>query len=348
MPSQRAPKWGVIYNADALPLSDVLHFAALAEQAGADSLWTAEGWRDGLVPLSAIASRVNRIRLGTGILQMARPPVLTVLSALSMAEYTNGRFVLGVGTGPRDWNRNWHGMDVPHPVPQMREYIECLRTLLKAAPDRPAKFEGKYYNVQGYTPFLEPPAWNIPIYLAGVNRRMIELAGSHADGLILGPLNSVPYLKDTVHPNLKKGLDKRSTGGCELCVTRICAVHEDPQRARDLARHAIAFYSVLPYYDVVLSPLGFSGPVAAIRDAFSRMDFPAMIDAVTDDMVSALAFAGTADEVRQQAKQFEGLVDCVILYTPFFGIVVVQEPVAIGARPVYGWLNQSASVCYND
>lgn len=318
MATGQSPKWGVIYNADALPLSEVLDFAALAEQAGADSLWTAEGWRDGFVPLSAMASRVNRVRLGTGIVQMARPPVLTVLSALSMAEYTNGRFVLGVGTGPRDWNLNWHGMDVPHPVRQIREYIECLRTLLKATPTQPVKFEGTYYNVQSYMPFLSPATTDIPIYLAGVNRRMIQLAGSHADGLILGPLNSVPYLKDTVHLNLKKGLDKRGTGHCELCVTRICAVHEDSRRARDLARHAVAFYSILPYYDVVLSPLGFSGPVAAIRDAFSRLDFSAMIEAVTHDMVSALAFAGTRDEVRQQAKQFDGLVDSVILYTPFF------------------------------
>ena len=64
MATGQSPKWGVVYNADALPLSEVLDFAALAEQAGADSLWTAEGWRDGFVPLSAMASRVNRVRLG--------------------------------------------------------------------------------------------------------------------------------------------------------------------------------------------------------------------------------------------------------------------------------------------
>ena len=106
-------------------------------------------------------------------------------------------------------------------------------------------------------PFLSPPVSDIPIYLAGVNRRMIELAGSHADGLILGLLNSVAYLRDTVLPNLKKGLAKRDGGGCELCLPRICSVNADRSRALDLARHAIAFYSVLPYLRHCARAFGF-------------------------------------------------------------------------------------------
>ena len=209
---------------------------------------------------------------------------------------------------------------MPHPVAQIREYIECIRTLLKATPTLPGKFEGQYYKVQEYVPFLSPPVSDIPIYLAGVNRRMIELAGSHADGLILGPLNSVAYLRDTVLPNLKKGLAKRNGGGCELCLPRICSVNADRSRARDLARHAIAFYSVLPYYDIVLAPLGFADRANAIREAFGRLDFAAMIGAVSDDMVAALAIAGTEDEVRDQARQFTELVDTIILYCPYFGV----------------------------
>ena len=149
---------------------------------------------------------------------------------------------------------------------------------------------------------------------------MIELAGSHADGLILGPLNSVAYLRDTVLPNLKKGLAKRRGGGCELCLPRICSVNADRSRARDLARHAIAFYSVLPSYDIVLAPLGFADRANAIREAFGRLDFAAMIGAVSDDMVAALAIAGTEDEVHDQARQFTELVDTIILYCPYFGV----------------------------
>jgi alkanesulfonate monooxygenase SsuD/methylene tetrahydromethanopterin reductase-like flavin-dependent oxidoreductase (luciferase family) len=136
---------------------------------------------------------------------------------------------------------------------------------------------------------------------------MIQLAGSHTDGLIFGPLNSVLYLKDTVHPNLKKGMAKRNGGTYQLCLTRLCAVNRDGAHARNQIRRTIAFYTVLPYYDVVLSPLGFSTQAMAIRDAFVKGDYEAMVNVVTDDMVAALAFAGTKDDIRAQARQFEGL-----------------------------------------
>ena len=90
--------------------------------------------------------------------------------------------------------------------------------------------------------------------------------------------------------------------------------------ARSLARHSIAFYAVLPYYDIVLSPLGFDTEVKAIREAFSRGDIPAMFSAVTDDMVAALALAGTPDEVRRRRAEFEGLADNILIASPYFGV----------------------------
>ena len=77
---------------------------------------------------------------------------------------------------------------------------------------------------------------------------------------------------------------------------------------------------MLPYYDIVLAPLGFADRANAIREAFGRLDFAAMIGAVSDDMVAALAIAGTEDEVRDQARQFIELVDTIILYCPYFGV----------------------------
>jgi alkanesulfonate monooxygenase SsuD/methylene tetrahydromethanopterin reductase-like flavin-dependent oxidoreductase (luciferase family) len=241
-------KWSVIYNGDSLSLADMLHFAPLAEQAGADSIWTAEAWRDAFVPLTAMASTVKTVRLGTAIAQMARPPVLTALSALSLAEYTNGRFVLGVGVAPRDWNKNWHGFDVPHPVPRIREYIECIRTAFTATTSRPVSYTGDYYQLRDYVRFVETPITQIPIYLAGVNPLMIQLSGTHSDGLLLGPLNGTKYLSEIVHPNLVKGLRRagRDKAAVDVCATRICSVNRDAARARDLARHGIAFYATYP------------------------------------------------------------------------------------------------------
>ena len=94
MASSNTCKWGIIYNADDLSMADMLHYARMAEEAGADSVWAAEAWRDAFVPLTAMASVLQRVRVGTSIAQFARPPVLTALSAMSLADYTHGRFVL--------------------------------------------------------------------------------------------------------------------------------------------------------------------------------------------------------------------------------------------------------------
>jgi stage V sporulation protein SpoVS len=158
-----------------------------------------------------------------------------------------------------------------------------------------------------------------------INRVTKYRGGSNLDAethLILGPLNGTKYLAEIVHPNLAKGLARanREKGAVEVCTVGICAVNQDAARARDLARHGIAFYATLPYYDIVLRPLGFDTDVKAIRDAFGRLDFPGMFKAVTDDMVAALALAGTPDDGRRQRKRFDGLADSVLLYSPYFGV----------------------------
>jgi alkanesulfonate monooxygenase SsuD/methylene tetrahydromethanopterin reductase-like flavin-dependent oxidoreductase (luciferase family) len=244
------------------------------------------------------------------------------LSAMALAEYTHGRFVLGVGTGPPEWNKNWHGLEVTKPVARMREYIECLRTLWTATTTHPVSYSGEFIQVKDYLRFIPAAYERVPIYLAGVNRHMIQLAGSHADGLILGGLNTPKYITEVVHPNLQRGLQRagRMRHDVELCTLKICAVNSDARAARALARHAVAFNATLVHYDIVLVPIGFTAAALAIRSAMSRYDIPGMISAVTDEMVEALTVAGTPDDVRRQLGQFDGLVDTVILCSPYFAV----------------------------
>ena len=97
-------KWGVLFSGDNLTLDETIDFARKAEDAGADGLWTTELGRDAFVPLAGMAARCRRARFGTGVAIFARPPALTEISAMSMAELTQGRFVLGLGTAPPAWN----------------------------------------------------------------------------------------------------------------------------------------------------------------------------------------------------------------------------------------------------
>lgn len=318
MPRRIRGKWGVLFGGDNLSMADLLRYAQLAEDAGADSVWTAEVWRDAFVPLTAMASVTQRVRLGTGIAQFARPPMHTELSAQSLAEVSGGRFVLGVGTAPPEWNEKWHGLTYRKPVTRMREYLECLRAMWTASPTHPVSYQGEFFHVQDYRRFMPVPYAHIPIYLAAVQTRMLQLAGSHADGWISGPLNTRRYLTEVALPNLQKGLAAagRASTDLERCVIKPCVVHHDATYARALGRSAVALYATLPYYDIVLEPMGFGEATRAIRAAMQRQDMPGMLQAVTEEMLEALVVAGNPEEVHRQLEPWAELCDLVLLYCP--------------------------------
>lgn len=315
-------RWGVIFTGDCLSMDELLALARRAEEAGADSLWTTELGREVFVPLAAIAGVTDKIRLGTGVATFARTPMHVETAAMAMAELTGNNFVLGLGTAPPAWNENWHGLPFKRPAARMREYVGCIRRMWMAGPDRPIDYDGEIIKVSQYRRFMPAPFPSVPIYLAAVGPLMLQLAGEAADGLLANVLNTPRYFRDVVQPNLQKGMAKVGREGApfETCTLKICSVHEDGARARDMARPTIAFYASLPYFDVVLDPAGFADEKERIRAAAARNDLAAMAGAVSDPMVQALALAGTAAEVRDQLTQFDGLIDSVALRCPTIGL----------------------------
>ena len=313
-------KWGVLFSGENITMAETLQYSTMAAQAGAESLWTCEIWRDGFVPLAAMAAAAPGLRLGTGVAHFARPPLLTELTAMSLAELTDGKFILGLGTAPKHFNENWYGLSYRKPVARMREYIECIRTMWTANPTRPVEYDGEFYQLKDYRRFIPPTYDHIPIYLAAVLPRMLQLAGSIGNGMIVNSLNTPKYLTEVVHPNLKKGMAAvgRSEKDFELCAIKPCAVNKDRKQARALGRHIIAFYSTIPYFDAVLDPLGFTEPKMRIRAALQRDDIPGMLDEVTDDMIDALILSGTPDDVRRQLSNFDDFFETTLLFCPFF------------------------------
>ncbi len=311
-------KWGILFSGDNLTLNETVAYARDAEDAGADSLWTTELGRDAFLPLAAIAAECNKVRLGTGVATYARPPAMTEISAMSMAEITDERFILGLGTAPPMWNENWHQLTVDKPARRMREYVEAIRRMWTSSPANSIDYDGEYIKIKEYRRIMTMPCSPPPIYLAAVQTAMLQLSGAIADGVILNLLNTPHYFTDIVHPNLKKGMSKtgRSPSDIEICSLKVCSVDGDRERARRRARPPIAFYSNLPYFDQVLDPAGFTKEKMAIRAAMAENNVEKMLDLVTDDMIDTLVLAGTPDEVRKKLTPFEGLFETLILYCP--------------------------------
>ena len=291
--------------------------AARAEAAGFESAWTTEFFNaHGLVRLAAVATRTERIKLGTAIAYaFMRTPMLAASAAMDIDELSGGRMILGLGSGTERKNGEWYSMpfDDP-PAPRIKDAIGLIRAAIAAQSGGGLSYEGPYYQVK-IPAYSRPRAAreSIPVCLAAVNKGMIRAAAASADGLIGHPVFTRKYIREAVLPVLEGS-------ACELLPYVITAVADSTEQARNEARGQIAFYYTTRLYHSILEPHGWREQGEAIAAAFRQGDFPAMAAAVTDEMIDEIAIAGTPDEVRDQLRAWEGLAEHVILYTPSVGL----------------------------
>ena len=310
----------MLFSGDGMSLADVVGLGVSAEDAGLDSVWHVEINREPFVPLTAIAARTKRIRLGTGVVIWARSPILASLVAANLDELSGGRFLYGLGTGPPDWNRRFHGMSYERPARRIREYVDVMRGAWKAAHDGSSfDYDGELYRIEDYRRPLRQERERIPIVLAAVQAGMCELVGEIADGVLYNVLSTPRYVREFAALHLERGAARsgRDLTTLERAAGITAAVDEGAATARRWARHHIAFYSVIPYFDVMFELHGFQRQASAIRDAAANGDPGGMIEAVSEEMIDTFAIAGTPDQCRRQLDAW-GDLDLAVLFPPTF------------------------------
>ena len=299
--------------------------AETAEGVGFDTVWTPEFYtRSAIVTLAQIAARTRCCRVGTGIAYATgRSPLVLATEARSLDEISGGRVVLGLGTGTRRMMEDWHGVDPEGPAARMEELVPLLRRLWRLH-DGPVEHDGRFYRCR-ITPTAETrPAIRdeIPVFTAGVNPRMVQVAGRVSDGLLGHPLFSRGYVDDVVRPAIEAGKHhaERHDASVELVGIVICAIADDPEQARREAAAQLAFYAAPKTYGPLLEASGFGAAGAEIRAAFAERDFERMSAAVPEGMIDAMAAAGTAADVQARLQQAAEVFDHVVVYPPSFGL----------------------------
>lgn len=309
---------------DGEKISDIALLAEGAEAAGFDSVWATELYRTSFEQLSAAAGATAKIKLGTAVaLAFVRSPLVTSLTSLDVDEISGGRLILGLGTGARRTNEMWHGITLGKPVTRIKECIEVIRLMVgKLHSGHPIDYQGEYYkiNTGGYRRPFKPVRDMIPIYLAGVGSKMCQAAGEAADGYLGHVVCSLRYLSEVVIGSLKSGLASTSRKPGEFRTASIitCAVSKDIKRATHAAKATIAFYATVRTYDPPFRLHGFEQEVKLIREAFLNRDIAAMIEGVTDDMISTFAVVGVADECRRKIDKYRELIDLPVLSAPHY------------------------------
>lgn len=305
-------------------LADTVEITKAADRAGFDGAWSGEFLnRSAVVSAAAMAAATERIGVGTAIAYaVGRSPLILANDARFLDELSGGRFTLGLGTGTRGMMVGWHGVTDPDgPATRMEELIPLLRRLWRLH-EGPVQHEGRFYscNITPTADIQPPVRTEIPIYTAGVNDRMIEVAGRVSDGLICHPTLTDHYMERTLLPSIERGTTKtgRNPSDVALKGVIITSIHDDPAVARREAAAQIAFYVAPKAYGPVMEASGFGDEAAAIQAAFAAKDHDAMVAAVSDRMLDEMAAAGTLDEVRERVATLEKRYDHAALYSPSF------------------------------
>jgi len=302
--------------------------ARRAENVGFAALWSSETKHNPFLPLTLAAEHTQRLLLGTAVaIAFPRSPMVTAQIAWDLQRFSGGRFILGLGTQVKAHIERRFGMTWEAPASKLREYILALRAIWAAWQHRTRlNFRGRFYKHTLMTDFFDPGPIDhpdIPIYIAGVNTKLVRLAGELCQGFHVHPFHSPLYLRRVLLPALEEGL--RSSGRTRKDIQLASTVFAitgrnegEKQAVREMVRQQIAFYASTPSYRVVLDVHGWGDVGSRLSALAARRRWEEMPALVTDDMLEAYAIEAPW-EARPQAlvDRYAGLLDRVALYYPF-------------------------------
>jgi F420-dependent oxidoreductase-like protein len=318
-----------VEGAGRAPFRETRDFVLEAEKLGLDVCWVAEAWgSDAPSVLGYLAARTERMLLGSGILQVGtRTPVAIAQTAMTLAEMSQGRFLLGLGPSGPQVIEGLHGVPFARPLLRMRETVDVVRQA----------FAGEKIAYSGRTVEIPLPGGDgrpmrlslaanphIPIYLATMSPKLLELTGEVADGWL--GTSFVPEGAAAYTTHLAAGLDRsgRSWSELDVCQGAEVAFANDEDELRSMLgprKKELAFSlggmgsATTNFYNDAYSRQGWADVAAAVRERWQGGDREGAAALVTDEMVLATTLIGTEEMVRARLGAWRAAgVDTVRLY----------------------------------
>jgi alkanesulfonate monooxygenase SsuD/methylene tetrahydromethanopterin reductase-like flavin-dependent oxidoreductase (luciferase family) len=293
-----------------LSIDSILKFAKqIEEKENTDSLWVPESWgREAFVSLGALSQVTKRVRLGTAIISIhSRTPATVAMGVSTLDVLSNQRTVLGLGVSTPALVENWHGINFDNPIEKLREYIQCIKLIMKGSK---VNFKGKYYKINNFKISFKPPREDLPIYTAAINKKMIDLSCEFANGILLylRPKYELPKIVKYIENKLmlKSNSSKNVKKRFEICCAFITAISDkNPEKARLRAAKTLAFYvAVGKYYNIFLRHNGFDTEVQNISEEYQKNGISNTHNFVSDKMLNSLTISGTREDCMKSLREF--------------------------------------------
>ena len=279
-----------------LSVEEVLQCTELVSKTKIDSIWIPETWgMENFSMLGAVANNTNTQKIGSSIINIySRSPSTIAMGSATIDTLSNGRLILGLGTSSVPIVEDFHGEKFENPVQRMREYVEIIRLSLTK---KQINYSGKIFNLKNFTLLIDPKRKSIPIYLAAINEKMVNLCWEIADGVIF-------YLRPL--DEMKKIISKmQSQKNIDVACQIITCISNDSEEAIQRAKKTIAFYvSVGKIYRDFLANNGFKNETNNIFEEFKKSGFKSNHELVTDSMLNSLCISGSPEEAKIQLEKF--------------------------------------------
>jgi 5,10-methylenetetrahydromethanopterin reductase len=276
------------------PPATLVDWAKTAEEAGFAGVFMTEAGNDSLACALALGLQTTRVTLGTAITNIYfRHPLLLANEAAAVQEFTGGRFILGLGTGHREMNTTLK-IDMGDPMAKMREVVAAIRKPLEGGSTGPRVTK------------------KLPIYLAGVSKPMVKLAGEIGDGVIFNfypPRRVKEAIGELAEGARAAGRDPQQV---EPTLFATAFISDDLEAARRPARKLLSRYGALRFYGNMIARAGFESEISGIRAA--ERDAEAAMRAVSENMIDSTLLVGPESRVRERLKE---------LVAPGVGTVIV-------------------------
>ncbi len=309
---------GLVLGYSGAKLSIDMNLVKEAERCGFDSVWTAEAWgSDAATPLAWMAAQTEKIRLGSGIMQIpGRTPAMTAMTAMTLDALSNGRFILGLGTSGPQVVEGWHGLPFKKSFSWLKEYVAIVQKALKR--EEPLTWDGERYQIpfhgEGSTGQGKPLKSilhgnpDIPIYTGSMAPKSQAWAAENLQGILLTCMN--PDMPEAIYENLDRGFARtngaKSYDNFDLAPTVAAVLGDDLDACRMPLKFQLALYiggmgsRKTNFYNAYLRRAGFEEECVKIQDLYLDGKKNEAFAHVTDEMVDTLYLVGPKERIRDR------------------------------------------------